>query len=115
MENLYIVHLFAIIFAIIGVYFVIRILHKWNSVNIEVLKARIFLDKTFLKKNLIDVTFASIFLVPYQIAELLKHVELISEYHIIYEISQILELLSIIFLVSLLYEWFVILSNENIY
>ena len=108
-------HIFAILLATLGVFFVIRIMLKWKSISLEVLKARVFLDKTFLKKNLIDISFAGIFLVPYQIAELFKHFEFISDHHIIYEISEIFELISIIFLVSLLYEWYVILSNENFY
>lgn len=109
------VHILAILFALLGVYFVIRISLKWNTINIEVLKARVFLNKMFLKKNLIYVTLATISLVPYQLVELFEHATFISENHIIYEISEILELVSLIFLVALLYEWYKILSNEKFY
>ena len=115
MDNLLIVHLLAIIFAIIGIFFVIRILLKWNAINLEVLKARVFLNKMFLTKNLIYVTLAAISLVPYQLVILLEHATFISENNIYYEISEIFELVSLIFLVALLYEWYKILSNENFY
>lgn len=115
MKYIYFIHLFAIIFAAIGIYLVIHILLKWNSINIEVFKARVFFDKTFLKNNLIYVTLATIFLVPYQVIILFEHSGFISTYHIISEISEMLELISLIFLVALVYEWYKILSNENFY
>ena len=115
MEYMPLVHIFAILFATIGVFFVVIISLKWNAINIEVLKARVFLNKMFLKKNLIYITLATISLVPYQIVELFEHAGFISAHHIIYEISEMLELVSLIFLVALLYEWYKILSNENFY
>ena len=115
MEYMALVHLSAILFAIIGVLFVILISLKWNSINIEVLKARVFLNKMFLKKNLIYVAIATISLVPYQVVELFENTEFVSAHHVIYEISEIFELVSLIFLVALLYEWFIILSNKKIY
>ena len=108
-----IVHLFAIIFALIGIIFVIRISLKWNTINLDVLKARVFLNKMFLKKNLTYVAIATISLVPYQVMELFGNVVFFSEDHIIYEISEILELVSLIFLVALLYEWHKILFVGN--
>ncbi len=115
MDYLLLVHKIAIIVAITGVYFVIRIWLRWNTINLEVLKARIFLNKTFIKKNLIYVTLATMSLVPYQVVELFEHVEFISEHHILFEISEIMEVVSLIFLVVLLYEWFSILfvGNKN--
>ncbi len=113
MEYLSLVHLIAITAAITGLYFVIHIWLKWNTINLEVLKARIFLNKTFIKKNLIYVTLATLLLVPYQVVELFEHVEFISEHHILFEISEIMEVVSLIFLVVFLYEWFNILFVGN--
>ena len=109
MDYTLLVHSIAIITAITGIYFIVRIWLKWNTINLEVLKARIFLNKTFIKKNLIYVTLATMSLVPYQVVELFERVEFISEHHIIFEISEIMEVVSLIFLVALLYEWFNIL------
>ena len=115
MDDLPIVHLLAIAFAMIGVFFVVRISLKWDAIDLEVLKARVFLNKMFLKKNFIYVTLAAISLVPYQLVILFEHATFISEGDLVYEISEILELVSLIFLVALLYEWYKILSNENFY
>ncbi len=41
----------SVILALIGFYFVVRIWIKWRNIDMDILKARVFLNKKFLETN----------------------------------------------------------------
>ena len=86
---------------------------RWNSLDDDVLRARVYLNRRFLKRNLIYITLACIALLPYQSIKLFVYAGFIAENDIILNISEIMEFLSIVFLVGLLYEWFCIFHKLN--
>lgn len=100
----------SILLALFGLYFVIRIWLKWGNIEMEVLKARVFLNKKFLERNWIYVFLAGASLTVHQAVELLVKFNFIVETDLIYLMSEIFEFATLAFLVILAYEWFKILN-----
>ncbi len=95
----------SVILALIGLYFVIRILMKWKKIDKDTLKARVFLNKNFLEKNWLYVFFSGAFLTIHLSLEFLTSSNyFISEW--LEMLSKILEFMALVFLVILAYEWF---------
>ncbi len=95
----------SIIFALIGLYFVMRIWMKWKNIDKDVFKARVFLDKNFLEKNWILVFLSGASLTIHQSLGFIKFSNyFISE--LSETLSAALEFLALVFLVILAYEWF---------
>lgn len=99
----------SILLALVGLYFVIRIWLKWGNIEMEVLKARIFLNKKFLERNWIYVFLAGASLAVHQAVRLLVKFNFIVETDLIYLVSEIFEFATLAFLVILAYEWFKVL------
>ncbi|MDP2766934.1 MAG: hypothetical protein Q8O41_05730, partial [Candidatus Methanoperedens sp.] len=62
--------------AFIGLFFVLKIWLVWKRVDINVLKARVFLDKKFLVRNWIYIFIIGAFIVMRRIMELYDLLEL---------------------------------------
>ncbi|MDD5473563.1 MAG: hypothetical protein PHU34_05375 [Candidatus Methanoperedens sp.] len=106
-----IMDIISILFAIIGVYFFVRIWKVWKNINMNIVKARIFLDKRFLEKNWIYILLAGATMTVRQILFLIffpyDNFAIISTSFFV--VSELLELIIFIILVALAYEWFKIL------
>lgn len=102
----------SIIFALIGLYFVVRIWMKWQNLNKDLLKARVFLNTKFLEKNWMYVFFSGAFLTTHQSIEFLRYSSYISINYIIIELlSEIFEFIALVFLIILAYEWFKLIRS----
>ena len=99
----------SIILALIGLYFVIRVWLKWKDIDMDLLKARVFLNKKFLERNWLYVFFAGASLTSHQVVGLLASIDCLEETSLIFQISETLEFASLAFLVILAYEWFKVL------
>ncbi|SNQ62624.1 hypothetical protein [Candidatus Methanoperedens nitratireducens] len=99
----------SVIAALIGLYFVLRIWLKWNNIDIDVLKARVFLNKNFITKNWIHTFLSGAFLASHQFIDLLQSLNYIAKTGWVYQLSDILEFTALVFLVILAYEWFVMI------
>lgn len=104
-----VLHIGSLIIAFIGLYFVVRVWLKWNSIDIEVLKAKVFLNKEFLERNWLYVFIAGTVLTIHQATELLISINFVVEGGLIDQTSEILEFIALASLIILAYEWFKVL------
>lgn len=104
-----VLHIGSLILAFIGLYFVVRVWSKWNTIDMEVLKAKVFLNKKFLERNWLYVFIAGAVLTIHQATELLISINLVKEGGVIDQISEILEFTALVSLIILAYEWFKVL------
>lgn len=102
----------SVILALIGFYFVVRIWIKWRNIDMDVLKARVFLNKKFLEKNWWYVFLTGAALTAHQFLVFLMHVNyIINDY--IGPISEALEFMALLFLVILAYEWHILIRTKK--
>ncbi|HLB71563.1 MAG: hypothetical protein OIN88_08780 [Candidatus Methanoperedens sp.] len=96
----------SVIIAFIGLFFVIRIWMVWKLVDIQLLKARVFLDRGFLVKNWIYVFLIGAFIAVRRVVELLE----LSGYQVkgmgVTFLFNLLGLAVIFLLVRLAYDWY---------
>jgi hypothetical protein len=104
----------SILLALTGLYFVIRVWLKWKYIDMDLLKARVFLNKKFLERNWIYVFLAGASLTAHQALGLLGESGFIETSYSIYLVSEILEFATLAFLVVLAYEWFKVLYYVKI-
>ncbi len=95
----------SVLTALIGLFLVIKIFMVWNRVDRNVLKARVFLDNSFLVKNWIFVFLSGAFIAVRIFVELLELLGfiLIRTSSIIFDLAG---LAVIILLVLLAYYWY---------
>jgi len=96
----------SIIIAFIGLYLVSRIWLQWQKVDIEVLKARVFLDKKFLSKNWIYTFLAGASLTVHNFFDFVMSMGYFPKMDWIVSISDFFEIMVFVFLVILAHEWF---------
>lgn len=96
----------SVLISLIGLYFVLKIWLVWKNVDKTILKARVFLDSSFLTKNWIFVFMAGAFIAIRRVMQLL---ELLESYLInipVKIIGNLMGLSVIILLVLLAYYWY---------
>ena len=104
-----ILHISSILLAFIGLYFVIRVWLKWKNIDIEVLKAKVFLNKKFLERNWLYVFLVGTSMTGHQALGLLFSYGSVDRAGLLFQVSEILEFSSLVFIVILAYEWFNVL------
>lgn len=97
----------SVIIALIGFYLAIRVWVMWKNIDMDVLKARVFLDKKFLEKNWRYVFLTGASLTAHQFLDFLMQLNYIVN-GLFKQLSEVLEFLALVFLVILAYEWFTI-------
>lgn len=102
----------SVILALIGFYFVVRIWIKWRNIDMDILKARVFLNKKFLETNWKYVFLSGASLTAHQFIVFLMQLNFITG-DLIYSLSEILEFLALVFLLILAYEWLVLISAKK--
>ncbi|MGB8216097.1 MAG: hypothetical protein WCE94_02250 [Candidatus Methanoperedens sp.] len=102
----------SVIVALIGFYFAVRIWTKWRNIDMDILKARVFLNKKFLEKNGIYVFLSGASLAAHQFMSFLIELNFITG-DLIHSLSEILEFMSLVFLMVLAYEWLVLISAKK--
>lgn len=102
----------SVIFAFIGLYFVSRIWIKWKKMDMDVIKARVFLNKSFLERNWAYVFLSGAFLTSHQLIKFLISSNYIPDNRFS-QSSFTLEFLALAFLVILAYEWYKVLHIKN--
>ena len=80
----------------------------------DLLKARVFLNKKFLERNWIYVFLAGASLTAHQALGVLVEFSIIETYYSIHLVSELLEFATLAFLVVLAYEWFKVLYYVKI-
>jgi hypothetical protein len=102
----------SVILALIGFYFVVRIWIKWRNIDMDILKARVFLNKKFLETNWRYVFLSGASLTAHQFMGFLIQLNFITG-DLISSLSEILEFMSLVFLLILAYEWLVLISAKK--
>ncbi|MCZ7381854.1 MAG: hypothetical protein O8C64_09875 [Candidatus Methanoperedens sp.] len=102
----------SVILALIGFYFVVRIWIKWKNTDMDILKARVFLNKKFLEKNGRYVFLSGASLAAHQFMGFLIQLNFITG-DLISTLSEILNFMSLVFLLILAYEWLVLISAKK--
>jgi len=102
----------SVILALIGFYFVVRIWMKWRNIDMDILKARVFLNKEFLEKNGRYVFLSGASLTVHQFMGFLIQLNFITG-DLINSLSEIFEFMALVFFLILAYEWFVLISAKK--
>lgn len=102
----------SVVLALIGLYFVIRIWIKWEDLDIDVIQARVFLNKKFIERNWLYVFLAGASITVHQLINFLTSLNYISSPWI-NQISYIIEFMVLLLLVMLAYEWFKVLHIKK--
>ncbi|MFH0904048.1 MAG: hypothetical protein V1854_02515 [Methanobacteriota archaeon] len=101
----------SVIIGFIGFFFVLKIWLVWKQVDINVLKARVFLDPNFLVRNWVFIFIAGAFIVMRRILhlfDLLELSKLSSEMIIIFDF---VGLVVVVLLVMLAYYWYKLVDS----
>ena len=96
----------SVIIGLIGLYFVIRIWLKWQHIDIDVLKARVFLNKKFLVKNWQYTFLSGASQATHHFLDLLISLDYLASTALVMQVLGILEVMVLGFLVILAYEWY---------
>ena len=101
----------SIIIALIGLYFIIKILIVWNRVDKELLRARVFLNNNFLMKNWIYVLLVAAFVIIRRIISFLDLLNLWGKSEnvislVLIYLFHLMGLAVIILLVLLAHHWY---------
>ena len=95
----------SVVVGLIGLYFVVKIWIKWQKIDIDLIKARVFLDKKFLIKNWQYTFLSGASQATHQFLDLIVSLNYITKTPLVDEMSNILEIMVLGFLVILAYEW----------
>ncbi len=112
MENLSLISWNAgssIVLGLVGLYLVIMIWTKWQMMDIDVIKARVFLDKKFLIKNWQYTFLSGASQVIHKFVDLSVSSNYIDNTLLIKILSGFSEFMVLGFLVILAYEWYVMI------
>ena len=116
MENLSLISLKAggsVVLGLIGLFLSIKIWIKWQKMDIDIIKARVFLNRKFLIKNWQYIFLSGASQVVHQFLDLSVSMNYTGNTLSIETISSFLELLALGFLVLLAFEWYVMLLQKK--
>lgn len=103
----------SIVIGLIGLYLVIKIWTKWQKMDIDVIKARVFLDRKFLIKNWQYTFLSGASQAIHKFVDLSVSLNYIDDTLLIKTISSFFEFMVLGFLVILAYEWYVMISPKK--
>ena len=101
-----------VIFAIINLYLFINIWKIWKNIEIDTIKARVFLNKNFVQRNWLYVFFSSASMLFHQLIDHLTTLNYLSN-ELVNDLSEIIELMAFVFLIILTYEWYKVLQPKK--
>ncbi|MCX9085099.1 MAG: hypothetical protein OIN87_09920 [Candidatus Methanoperedens sp.] len=95
-----------VLFGSIGLYFVTKIWTKWQKMDMDIIKARVFLNRKFLKRNWQYIFLSGASQVTHQFLDVSIFMNYAGETFLTDTISSFLELMALVFLVLLTYQWY---------
>lgn len=98
---------------VIGLYLVIRIWKKWQYIDIDLIKARVFLNKNFLIKNWQYTFLTGASQATHQFLDFIVSLDYLTNSSFLEQISSFLEFMVLLFLVILAYEWYKMIYSRN--
>jgi len=116
MENLSFISLKdggSVLLGLVGLYLVIKIWAKWRIMDIDVIKARVFLNKKFLIKNWQYTFLSGASQAIHQFVDLSVSLNYVDNTLLIETISSFSEFMVLGFLVILAYEWYVMILQKK--
>jgi hypothetical protein len=116
MESLSLISLKAgdsVVLRLFGLYLVLKIWIKWQKIDIDIIKARVFLNRKFLVKDWQYTFLSGASLVTHQFLDLSISMNYLNNTLLIKTISSFLELMALGFLVLLTFEWYVLLLQNK--
>jgi len=116
MDSLWLISLKAggsVVLGLTGLYLVIRIWIKWQKMDLDIIKARVFLNRKFLMKNWQYTFLSGAFQATHQFLDLSVSMNYVGKTRLIETISSFLELMALGFLVLLAFEWYVLILEKK--
>jgi hypothetical protein len=103
----------SIVLGLIGLYLVLSIWTKWQKMDIDIIKARVFLNRKFLIKNWLYIFIAWASLVTHQFLDLSVSLNFLDNTLLIETLSSFSVLMALGFLVLLAFEWYVMVLQKK--
>jgi len=103
----------SVVFGLFGLYLVIMIWTKWQQIDIDIIKARVFLNRKFLVKNWQYTFLSGASLVTHQSLDLSVSMDYLHNTVLIETLSSFFNLMALCFLVLLAFEWYVMLLQKK--
>lgn len=103
----------SVLLGVLGLYLVISIWMKWRYMDIDLIKARVFLNKDFLVKNWQYTFLTGASQVSHQFLDFIVSLDYLTSSTFVGQISSILEFMVLVFLVILAYEWYKMIYSKN--
>jgi len=101
------------VFGLTWLYLVIMIWKKWQKMDIDIIKARVFLNRKFLVKNWQYIFISGASQTTHQFLDLSISMNYVGKTLLIEIISSFLELMALGFLVMLAFEWYVLILQKK--
>lgn len=102
----------SVVLALVGLFFVIKIWIRWNAMDADVIKARVFLNKKFIERNWLYVFLAGASLTSHQLIKFLTSENYVTSIWLS-QFSYFMEFLVLVFLILLAYEWYKVLRVKK--
>jgi len=103
----------SVVLGLLGLYLVIKIWIKWQKMDIDIIKARVFLNRKFLIKNWQYTFLSGASLVTHQFLDLSILMNYLDNTLLIDKLSSFSDLMALGFLVLLAFEWYVMLLQKK--
>ena len=103
----------SVIIGLTGLFLVIRIWIKWQSIDLDVIKARVFLNNSFLTRNWIYTFLSGASQAAHQFLDFMISLNNISRNGFSNNLSDFLGIMVLIFLVILAYEWYIMIYPKK--
>ena len=98
---------------VIGLYLVMKIWKKWQHIDLDLIKARVFLNRNFLVKNWQYTFLTGASQAAHQFLDFIASLDYLTNSSFVGQISSILEFMVLVFLVVLAYEWYKMIYSKN--
>lgn len=103
----------SVLLGVLGLYLVIRIWMKWRHMDIDLIKARVFLNKDFLVKNWQYTFLTGASQASHHFLDFIVSLDYLTSSSFVEQMASILEFMVLVFLVILAYEWHKMIYAKN--
>ena len=103
----------SVVLGLFGLYLVIKIWTKWQKMDFDIIKARVFLNRKFLIKNWQYIFLSGASQATHQFLDLSVAMNYLEKTLLIEQISSFSELMVLGFLVLLAFEWYVMIHQKK--
>jgi hypothetical protein len=103
----------SVVLGLFGLFLVIKIWIKWQKMDIDIVKARVFLNRKFLIKNWQYTFLSGAFLVTHQSLDLSLSMNYLENTFFNQVLLIISDLMALGFLILLAFEWYIMIQAKK--